>query len=273
MTASDKDAGGMISGTPVGTAESVFNNYPDDLTKWGYTFDTEAGEAFESGTGPEIDDAMRSLGIRYDEFDDDGPNYVTGWYHSKQTMHNNVVYPPTQARFRTIVNPEGGLIVGWLKYGLKFMGANLNPRVTQIPEFKNWADVAHLSWEIMCRMVGRDARNLRYIVSADIYNSETEALIAHSLQSTWTDDWKDTMCKRWEWKNKVEWDSSSEQFEVLLASPNGRGAAFMLIQHKSFYGEKRTIDKVTFWCTYTPDDDDEEEEGIWNLQLMFHVSQ
>jgi hypothetical protein len=65
----------------------------------------------------------------------------------------------------------------------------------------------------MCQIAGKDVKNLRYVVSAEILNTDTEKLIIHSLQSTWKTDWRDEECKNWEWKNRVEWSSDSEQFK------------------------------------------------------------
>ena len=55
-------------------------------------------------------------------------------------------------------------------------------------------------------------------------------------------------CGGFKWRNRREWDMSSEEARALLGSPNGRDAGLMLITHKWVFGNAATISKVTFWC-------------------------
>lgn len=66
------------------------------------------------------------------------------------------------------------------------------------------------------------------------------------------------------WKDRKVFGMNTPQGQALLASPNSISAASLLIQHKSTFGDKRTIDAVTIWC--------QEDEEFDKLNLMFHVS-
>jgi hypothetical protein len=60
----------------------------------------------------------------------------------------------------------------------------------------------------------------------------------------------------------------------LIASPNGRSAALILITHKSDFGEHTVIGSVTAWCQ---EDKNEEpgsedsggEQSSWDIHLLF----
>ena len=67
-------------------------------------------------------------------------------------------------------------------------------------------------------------------------------------------------CSQIPWDKKATFDASSDEGKALLASPNGRGAALMLITHKSTFGANRYIDQVTVWC----------EESQLNFMFRVH---
>ena len=56
--------------------------------------------------------------------------------------------------------------------------------------------------------------------------------------------------------------SDTDQFKALLASPNGVGAALLLIQHKFAFGPSATINALTVWCRL-----DEEFDEAWIMLI------
>ncbi len=58
-------------------------------------------------------------------------------------------------------------------------------------------------------------------------------------------------CLKMQWAQRQEFLPETEAYQVLIASPNGRGAALLLITHKSTFGERNIIQSVTVFCSMT----------------------
>jgi hypothetical protein len=151
---------------------------------------------------------------------------------------------PTRALFASIFNVDYGLMIGWHKFGPAFMGPAQNPPVTLLSQLKRWSDVAFLGWQYQAQRRGRDGSDLRYIVSADITNTETGPILQRCLGVA---DVK-ANCRSYRWANRREWNWDTDEFKAIISSPNGRGAALMLIQHKYLFGQRSYISKASMWC-------------------------
>jgi len=46
------------------------------------------------------------------------------------------------------------------------------------------------------------------------------------------------------WPGRKEYSMNTNEGKAILGSPNGRGVALLLIQHKAQLGERTTIEKV-----------------------------
>ena len=93
-------------------------------------------------------------------------------------------------------------------------------------------------------------------------NDETEDILQRVLNLP-KDKAAKKQCASYKWENRREFTMETDEGRALLSSPNGRGAALILIRHKATFGDFTTIDKVTFWCGSIGED--------WELHLMFHV--
>ena len=220
---------------------------------------------------------MNDLGINTRMDTEGGPTYCYGYKHTTETTHNGITYrvstqisilllsvlmltftQPTQAVFSTILNIDDGVLIGWHKFGPKHMGLRQNPPVTILPELKNWSDIAFLKWLALCRRRNRPVQPLKYIISAEVTNSETGPILQQILG---VNNVK-ANCGRWRWRDRKVYTMDTPEGKALLGSPNGRGAALILIQHKNYFGVTTTISHVTFWCGAKDD---------WEVHLMFHV--
>ncbi|KAF2870390.1 hypothetical protein BDV95DRAFT_80334 [Massariosphaeria phaeospora] len=229
-----------------GTIQSPYINYPKDLENWGYRYDSEGNNDFHFGTGPDIGDAMRGLGVDYTMAIHGGTTFGSCWKHNQPVTRNGKTYRPTQAVFSQVINVEHGLLVGWQKFGPKYMGARQQPPVTgnALPELRAWADIIFLEWLNRAQTRNADASKLKYIVSGQIQNLETERILQRILD---VDDVR-ARCRRFKWDNRKEYGVETDEAKALLASQNGRGAALLLIRHKGTFGSRTAIEKVTFWC-------------------------
>jgi hypothetical protein len=190
-------------------------------------------------------------------------NYLYAKEHTRTHNRDGVLYRQTEARYRTIINAEQGVIIGWHKFSPKFSGEQLNPPVTILPGLRQWSDVAFLCWKEHCKARKANIRNLNYILSAEVFNYEASAVMANVLD---VDKFhSDSHCAVAE-EFDLDWPGltftmSTREGKALLATSNGHGAAFLLIQHKSTFGEKATIDTVTMYCDDTN-----------AVNLLFHVN-
>ncbi|KAF2264777.1 hypothetical protein CC78DRAFT_580018 [Lojkania enalia] len=230
----------------VGTIQSSFVNNPQDIRDWGYTRNSEADQDFMCWAMPDLWSAMQALGVNYQHYTNGGNCYVFGWRHSQQTTHNNIDYPPTRAIFDTIINVNDGLIVGWQKFGPKYQGSLQNPPIMTLPELKGWGDVVFLDWIRRARLSNRSPENLNYIVSADCVNRRTGETLQRITGET--DMKASCTAGRYKWAQRLEFGMDTQQGQALLSSPNGRGAALLLIRHKDTFGRRSTISRVAFFC-------------------------
>ncbi len=130
-----------------------------------------------------------------------------------------------------------------------------DPPVTTLPKLKNWHDVAFLQWQKVAQQEQKDVRNLRYIISSDILNTDTVGLLERATGLSFPEH-----CEMISPTKKRVFQVNEEAYSALIASPNGRGAALILITHKHVFGEHAIIESVTAWC----------DEG-GHINLMFTV--
>lgn len=162
--------------------------------------------------------------------------------------------------FRTLINVDQGVVIAWFKFGPAFTGLEQDPPVTTIPRLKNWADIAFLDWQRIAKERDQPVNRLRYIFSSNVENSHTKDAIRRILGERLG---KDT-CGDYLWTTgRREFFPKDEGYKALLASPNGRGAALMLITHKAVFGERRMIGSIHLWC--------EREDG--KISLLFAVNE
>lgn len=108
-----------------------------------------------------------------------------------------------------------------------------------LPDLQSWSDVAFLQWQQLCEEAGIAVSELNYVIQSDCVNSDTKAIVRQALgKSPNFVDWSEI-------KDGVTWKRDSDQFKAILATPNGRGAAWFLVQHKPQMGSTRSVTEIT----------------------------
>ena len=152
------------------------------------------------------------------------------------------------------------------------MGEKQTPPVTALPQLKNWHDIAYLDWHRLVQEQHQPLGRLRYVFSTDVQNSYTKDAIRRIVGEALDSE----TCHKYLWHEKRAFFPGDDAYRVLLASPNGRGAALILITHKAAFGQRRMIGKIDLWCAHSggqvnllftvrekeeDDDDDWDDDG------------
>ncbi|OCL11096.1 hypothetical protein AOQ84DRAFT_257642, partial [Glonium stellatum] len=230
--ANDEEAANILNQRSI---TSVWNDF-EDLKKWGWET-LEFSENLQLGVngGLPIMTALQGLGITTATHKNGGDNYAIVWEHENARTTDGKTYPATGASYTSVFNVPSGMIVMWGAYGCAFKGQQQNPPVTSkddFPKLNSWADVTWLQWQELAK---ENVRNLQYIFSSPVENEESNAIIRRSLEVA-----KQPLSQ---WSGRVEFSMDTEEGRAILGSANGRGVAWMLINHKAQLGLK-TIDSV-----------------------------
>jgi len=228
------------------SAESEFTD-PKALQDWGYSLD-DTLDPFDFV--PEFGNMIEDLRLkRISPVEGGGTAVNTDWTHDYTTTHDGIQYLPTGAEYRSMYDADQGVMIWWWKFGPAYMGKRQDPPVTTLPKLKNLHDVAFLDWTRICQVRHKPTSNLRYMISHGLSNIETRQVIQRLLGTMLGHD-KDGQgsCERNKWNNRKHFVPADEGYKALLASPNGRGAALMLITHKSVFGQRRSIRSIDLWC-------------------------
>lgn len=132
------------------------------------------------------------------------------------------------ANWHEMMSPEQGIIIAW---------NNQSPEIappSNIP--RRLSDVLFLVWQELCRQKNADPSKLRAIVRVNIINGETIDIIDHALDVA-----GDSQIEHWPGNEILVTDTSGQ---AILGTPNGYGAAYMLIDHQKLL-EFKLIHSVT----------------------------
>jgi hypothetical protein len=157
--------------------------------------------------------------------------------HEKPLLVKGKHVPATNAKFFSIINPSGGMIVGventsptkQLRCG-RIQGWQASDMM--LPKLKFWSDVVYLQWKSKAQVTD----DLKYIVRSHIVNTKTRAVAEHIVASK-------TGKERWPAWGDASWDMGSDEAVALLGTPNGAGVAWLLAQHRKQLGHK-TIGRI-----------------------------
>ncbi|KAK5136258.1 hypothetical protein LTR08_003865 [Meristemomyces frigidus] len=180
------------------------------------------------------------------------------WRHEQETTHGEPpkVYPPTNGQYINVFWPAAGVLFANDNYSPDYMIAQAitpttpwtSPAGNPLPTtpLKQWSDAIFLSWLHLTTPAQR--ANLRFIFRRVIKNQDTLNVIntvarKKGLKSCFK-------LKQCAWQVPV-WPGvvvrpGEEGFEALVGAPNGRGVAWLLIQHRAEMGG-RTVGSVRVW--------------------------
>ncbi|PYI09412.1 hypothetical protein BO78DRAFT_438028 [Aspergillus sclerotiicarbonarius CBS 121057] len=157
---------------------------------------------------------------------------------TKDVTVEDIFYPQSGARYADVYYPKQGLIVADEIFGPrsnKAIGQRRQPYV----ELSQWSDVAWLNWANLADNV----KTLSTVIQFSVANPVSEAVIEKIRGDRTIPGYK----KPW------EFPAGSDDFNALLGTPNGFGAAWLLINHKgtSQLGIK-TIKSVSLFRSKDP---------------------
>lgn len=108
------------------------------------------------------------------------------------------------------------------------------------PRCGRWSDVTFLQWQ---KMAGQNIGNLRHVFHTTVTNDETlevmEGVLGEEPEWYFYDEYNGLA-------NGLSFYPGGDDFNSLLYTPNVRGLAWLLIQHKPQLGHKR-ISKITLF--------------------------
>ncbi|KAF2016664.1 hypothetical protein BU24DRAFT_451148 [Aaosphaeria arxii CBS 175.79] len=265
MGAKDSEVSNFVPGIG-GSAESQWRN-PQDIADWGWTrANSVYFRDFERGK-PDTT-FLSAIGASSRRQHEGGPNWLHGWEHTTETVHDGVTYPSTAGMYCTIMNVDDGVMIGWSRWAPSYAGQHMkSPPVYTFPKLARWSDMAYIDWVQHANARQKPASNIQYFANLNIINDLTESIIEFVFDSPNLQD----DCASFSWERRVSYPMDSEEGKALLASPNGNGIAWFLLQHKSTFGERTTVDRVEVWCKYEPIEDDPEGEDEAQINMLFHI--
>ncbi|KAJ9200983.1 hypothetical protein DTO164E3_3732 [Paecilomyces variotii] len=207
---------------------SQFVQY-SDLAAWGWS--SSSGDENENFIVKAFQKDLTSIDINPDNF------IMVKLDHDQPRTVDEQEYPPSGGRYYNFYNTQDGAIIV----------ANMNSpedsadhKLPRYPKCARWSDVTFLQWQ---QIAGQNIGNLKHVFYSAVTNDDTLELMATALD------------KEEEWYYESEYDGlakgksflpGQEQYEALLYSPNIRGLAWLLIQHKPQLGIRR-ISKITIF--------------------------
>ncbi|KAF1986537.1 hypothetical protein K402DRAFT_463472 [Aulographum hederae CBS 113979] len=101
------------------------------------------------------------------------------------------------------------------------------------PALQRCSDVLFLAYQRMAEWENQDIRKLRYVFRCSIINADTRAVLRQIMEAPNT-----PMRTLKGWRESPWISIWNEQAMALLATPNGHGVAWLLINHKQSLGVK-----------------------------------
>ena len=251
----------------------------NDMTNWGWESSAPAGELpLESNDerlaqilgnikGPLADKGIGITGT-------DGNINIETLHTAEEKPVNyapDVEYKYTAATFFDVYNVKQGAIFAYCNYGPAFEAAR-DPDWDNaaLPGMSSWSDVIAAVWTLLTNPVERGL--LRYIVRMNVINEDTTDVVSVALKKVGQTN---GIPPKWpgltfappastELKEDAEMQKA---FQAVLATPNVRGTAWLLLQHKWQLGAK-TIKSITVWDM----SGFANQDAGWELGIMVEVA-
>ncbi|KAJ3540929.1 hypothetical protein NM208_g4839 [Fusarium decemcellulare] len=182
----------------------------------------------------------------------------------------------TGAYFQNSFVRNPGVIIADNNYGIgaALKDADEDPKAPAT-NIRQWSDAA---WMQFYKVTGGAVDTLKYIIRAQISNETTLKVIFQAILNKHARDEKGTRIGTWRDRITLTLESDSNELFGVLGSPNGSGAAFLLINHKERLGV-RTINEVDIFLpegSYEVAEEDGEDittahEDL-KIMLLLHVT-
>ncbi|KAE9992668.1 hypothetical protein EG327_008269 [Venturia inaequalis] len=235
-------------------SESTFTNYADLDTNGWSLYDRSANFDLRNLNIGNVFNDLQLDGMSGGPLDLRFKNRVAAWSQDEKYTVNGVEQNPSNAQYINTFNPTQGLIGAWSNYGPAYQLRNYPTAV--LPSLKQWSDVAFLEWKNqleMARMTSTSDARIpapRMILRINMMNVETLNLIDQILRNLPAAE-RPLGPAAWgvptpPWSDRKVFNMDTDAGKVLLGSPNGRGVAWLLLQHKRAFGLKTITSAVVF---------------------------
>ncbi|WKT45506.1 SGNH hydrolase superfamily [Fusarium oxysporum f. sp. vasinfectum] len=179
----------------------------------------------------------------------------------------------TGANFASSFSLNPGVIIADHNVGVKYAageGPPIDEETTALTHIQQWSDAVWMQWDRVCSESGGDVKDLKYIIRAQIVNHGTLKIVFQAILNKYERDHKKKSLGPWKKRIVVSHQKDPKELYAILGSPNGSGAAFMLINHKKRLGGARVINKVEI---FVPEGNFEvgREQEEWHVMLLFHI--
>lgn len=147
------------------------------------------------------------------------------------------MHQPTQGAYKNWINLQDGVLAAHTSYSPAYMTSNQSG--APLPALRQWSDIAFLSLLHQSQREGRALAAPAYVFRMSISNSQTLRV----LETIWDMlpvDARPDGPFGFPWPGQ-EFDVSSDTGRVLLATPNGAGVAWLLINHKLALGHLEVV--------------------------------
>ncbi|KAF2728424.1 hypothetical protein EJ04DRAFT_569550 [Polyplosphaeria fusca] len=253
MGKSNDDEAGKLFNPPREHAASDFQDFPNDFKKWGYSFVDQTQELKKNLAHDDLDKVFKDLGVSHQEDQWVGTRvwHVTDPDAAEKDKDNidhqtyvvdGKTYRSSGADYSFAVNPNDGVLIIFDSFSPTIMGTHRTPLLSGdgLPSMQRLCDIVWGLWATQA-----DGHDLKYIIIQDIMNWLTLGINreAHNRKGEQDDPWPG-----------VEFSTDSDEGKALMASPNGYGVAYLLIQHKKQLGKYRKVSKITMYDTRGDDE-------------------
>ena len=165
-------------------------------------------------------------------------------------------YRSSGGLYRNVMNTDGA-IFALQNFSPRSRGAYRTPSLDGSPgrelvPLQTWADVTFLEWTNACKGDEKCVKSLKLITKCHAKSNATMRIGGQALGGA--NSWGI-------WPGKT-FSKGSDQFAALMATPSGRGVAWLLLTHRVQFGWK-SVKSVNLWS----DKDHNAESNYYTFQL------
>lgn len=159
------------------------------------------------------------------------------WKHTEDTKDASsaIIYPATGVDYKIAVNPRAGMLIVFDVFSPATVRAASAMDLVPLHRF---SDIAWLIWTKYCNDAHVDPAGLRYILHVVVNNPQsldTIEAVSHN------DPFALPLYPG------ATYAGSSAGGTALVGTPNGIGAAYLIIDHKKQMGPHRKVQNVRVW--------------------------
>lgn len=171
------------------------------------------------------------------------PLYSYYFQQSKTYEIDGKSWDPTMGSYVNLISPEAELLIASASYktGTKVKEGQPLPKLSQ------WSDAAYLAWlESQQMKAGRKRATIaapKNFLRLFVSNEQSMRVIAQAMKRAG----KTGAAAQPLWSDRITFKQQDDAFKAILATPNGLGAAWFLVQHKERLGLKMIDQMELFW--------------------------